>query len=68
MSNESTFGVCQHVATCDRLGVRRPVTIQNSFSLLHRSFEGELAEACSARFEFDARSTPWHAGRPLHTR
>ena len=46
LSNESTYGVCQHVATCDRLGVQRPVTIQNSFSLLHRSFEGELAEAC----------------------
>ena len=58
LSNESTFGVCQHVATCDRLGVRRPVTIQNSFSLLHRSFERELAEACHF---FGLGLLPWSA-------
>eukprot|EP01097_Dermamoeba_algensis_P005271 TRINITY_DN3343_c0_g2_i1.p1 TRINITY_DN3343_c0_g2~~TRINITY_DN3343_c0_g2_i1.p1 ORF type:complete len:381 (+),score=116.65 TRINITY_DN3343_c0_g2_i1:1-1143(+) len=47
VSNESTFGVCQMVESCRRLGVPPPVAIQNSYSLVHRSFEGELAEACS---------------------
>lgn len=42
----------------DALGVERPVCIQNSFSLIHRSFEGELAEACSPR-HFDLPLLPW---------
>ncbi|GBG60750.1 hypothetical protein CBR_g12488 [Chara braunii] len=47
VSNETTFGVCRIVETCDKLGVPRPISIQNSYSLLHRQFEHELAEACS---------------------
>eukprot|EP00899_Mesostigma_viride_P029527 jgi/Mesvir1/975/Mv17523-RA.1 len=47
LSNETTFGVCEMVKACDALGVPRPISIQNSFSLLHRGFETELAEACA---------------------
>jgi len=60
LSNESTYGVAMHCTAADRLGVPRPVSIQNSFSLLHRSFEGELAEACSPA-HFDLGLLPWSA-------
>lgn len=42
----------------DELGVPRPVTIQNSFCMLHRSFETELAEAC-APSNFNIGLLPW---------
>ena len=58
LSNESTFGVCEFVRAADELGVPRPVSIQNSFCLLHRSFETELAEAC-APSNFDIGLLPW---------
>ena len=58
LSNESTFGVCEFVRAADELGVPRPVTIQNSFCLLHRSFETELAEAC-AESNYDIGLLPW---------
>jgi len=47
MSNETTYGVCQLCMAADKLGVPRPVSIQNSFSLVHRQFETELSEACA---------------------
>lgn len=47
LSNESTFGICMFVNACDRLGVPRPVTLQQDYSLLDRRFEAELLEACS---------------------
>ena len=47
VSNETTYGLCQLHAACVRLGVPPPVSIQNDFSLCFRTFEGELAEACS---------------------
>ncbi|QDZ19142.1 aldo/keto reductase [Chloropicon primus] len=47
VSNESSFGVCQLCHWCDKLGVPYPVSIQNSFSLVHRQFETELAETCA---------------------
>ena len=58
LSNESTFGVCEFVRAADELGVPRPVSIQNSFCLLHRGFETELAEAC-APSNFDIGLLPW---------
>lgn len=48
VSNETSYGVCQWVASARRLGVRPPISIQNDFSLLDRRFEGELAETCSS--------------------
>ena len=47
VSNESSYGVCQLCNWCDKLGVPYPVSIQNSFSLVHRQFETELAETCA---------------------
>lgn len=47
LSNESTFGVCAFVAAAREMGAPPPVSVQNSFSLVGRSFESELAEACS---------------------
>lgn len=60
LSNESTYGAVMHCLTADRLGVPRPVSIQNSFSLVHRSFESELAEACSPR-HLNLGLLPWSA-------
>jgi aryl-alcohol dehydrogenase-like predicted oxidoreductase len=50
--------VCEFVRVADKLGVRRPATIQNSFCLLHRAFETELAEAC-APSNFNVGLLPW---------
>ena len=47
LSNETAYGVTMFCLTCDRLGVPRPVSVQNDFSLCFRSFEEGLAEACS---------------------
>jgi len=49
LSNETTYGLTRWCHMADSLGIPRPITIQNSFSLLHRSFETELAEACAPR-------------------
>ena len=47
LSNESTLGVCEWVKACEELGIRdKLATIQNSYSLLDRRFDSELAEAC----------------------
>lgn len=58
LSNETTFGVCEWVRLADEAGIARPCSIQNSFSLLHRSFETELAEACAKR-NFNIGLLPW---------
>lgn len=48
VSNENAVGVCKILESCARLGVCKPVTIQNDFSVLHRKFEEDgTAEACS---------------------
>ena len=49
VSNETSYGVCSFMEACARLRVKKPITIQNDFGLLYRSFEGELAETCSRR-------------------
>eukprot|EP00471_Norrisiella_sphaerica_P006334 CAMPEP_0184480294 /NCGR_PEP_ID=MMETSP0113_2-20130426/1793_1 /TAXON_ID=91329 /ORGANISM="Norrisiella sphaerica, Strain BC52" /LENGTH=340 /DNA_ID=CAMNT_0026858679 /DNA_START=35 /DNA_END=1057 /DNA_ORIENTATION=+ len=49
LSNESTWGVANFYFACKKHGVPPPITIQNSYSLLHRNFEYELAEACAPR-------------------
>ena len=57
LSNESTFGVCEWVKATEKLGIRdRLVSIQNSYSLLDRRFDGELAEACS---HYNIGLLPW---------
>ena len=49
LSNETSYGVCCFAETAKRLGLKPPVSIQNDFSLLDRSFEPELAETCAPR-------------------
>eukprot|EP00854_Cymbomonas_tetramitiformis_P005171 gene5171-6288_t len=45
LSNENAYGITMFCLTCDKLGVPRPVSCQNDFSLLDRMYEGDTAEA-----------------------
>jgi aryl-alcohol dehydrogenase (NADP+) len=45
LSNETTWGVCEFQRAAKELGVPGPVTIQNSYSLLSRNVDNDLAEA-----------------------
>ncbi|MCL4746620.1 MAG: aldo/keto reductase [Burkholderiaceae bacterium] len=45
LSNETTWGVCEFHRVAAELGVPGPVTLQNSYSLLSRNVDGDLAEA-----------------------
>lgn len=49
VSNETTYGICQLCETAKRLGIPLPISIQNDFSLVVRTFEQDLAEACAPR-------------------
>jgi aryl-alcohol dehydrogenase (NADP+) len=44
LSNETSWGVCAFRRAADELGVPGPVTVQNSYSLVSRSADGDLAE------------------------
>ena len=46
LSNENAYGLTMFCVTCDRLGVRRPISCQNDFSLNNRTYENDMAEAC----------------------
>ncbi len=46
VSNEHPWGVMQFVRLADELGLPRIVSTQNAYSLLNRTFETGLAEAC----------------------
>ena len=49
LSNETPYGVAAFQTTADLLGLPRPVSVQNSYSLLVRNeFESGMQEACSA--------------------
>jgi aryl-alcohol dehydrogenase-like predicted oxidoreductase len=57
ISNESTFGVCEWIRACNQLGIHdKLASIQNSYSLLDRRFDSELAEACD---HYDIGLLPW---------
>ena len=45
-SNQTAYGLTKSLWVSDRNGCVRNETIQNNFSLLHRRFQDELAEAC----------------------
>lgn len=55
VSNETTYGLTTICNIADKMNLPRPITIQNSYSLVDRKFESELAEASSDR----------HLGIPL---
>ena len=44
LSNESAWGVCKFQEAAKALGVPGPVTIQNSYSLISRNVDSDLAE------------------------
>jgi aryl-alcohol dehydrogenase (NADP+) len=44
LSNESAWGVCEFRRAARELGVPGPVTIQNSYSLVSRNVDNDLAE------------------------
>jgi aryl-alcohol dehydrogenase-like predicted oxidoreductase len=44
LSNESAWGVCKFQEAAKALGVPGPVTIQNSYSLVSRNVDNDLAE------------------------
>ena len=46
LSNETPYGLAKFVATADKLGIPRPLTLQNAYNLLNRVFEIHLAESC----------------------
>jgi aryl-alcohol dehydrogenase (NADP+) len=45
LSNETAWGVCEFHRIAKELGVPGPVTVQNSYSLVSRSTDNDLAEA-----------------------
>ena len=44
LSNETAWGVCEFQRIAKQLGVAGPVTIQNSYSLISRNVDNDLAE------------------------
>mmetsp|Transcript_22630 Transcript_22630/g.28883 ORF Transcript_22630/g.28883 Transcript_22630/m.28883 type:complete len:307 (+) Transcript_22630:152-1072(+) len=46
LSNENAYGITMFCLACDRLGVPRPVSNQNDFSLNNRTYESDTLEAC----------------------
>lgn len=50
--------MCELIRAADKLGVPRPITIQNQFNLLHRSFETSLAEL-AAPSHYNMALLPW---------
>ncbi len=44
LSNESAWGMAQWIRLADRMGVPRPVSVQNEYSLLCRIYDGDMAE------------------------
>ena len=45
LSNETTWGLCEFVRLARAHGLPPPLTIQNAYSFVNRTFDGELAEA-----------------------
>ena len=56
LSNENAYGITMFCTTCDRLGVPRPVTCQNDFSLLNRTYECDTWEAA---YRFGVKGLPY---------
>merc|ERR1711965_55222 len=45
LSNENAFGITMFCLAADKLGVPRPVSCQNDFSMLNRTYESDTWEA-----------------------
>ena len=46
VSNETSWGICEFTRLAKIHGLPPPVTLQNAYSLVNRTFEWDLAEAC----------------------
>ena len=46
LSNETAWGVMKYTMLADKLGLPKPVSVQNPYSLLDRRDDGALAEIC----------------------
>ncbi|MDA7921528.1 aldo/keto reductase [Verrucomicrobiales bacterium] len=46
LSNETPWGTMKFLKAAEDLGLPRVITIQNSYSLLNRTFDGGLSEVC----------------------
>ncbi|SFR53544.1 NADP(H)-dependent aldo-keto reductase [Thiomicrospira sp. ALE5] len=44
LSNETAWGTMKVIGLCDQLGLPKPVSVQNPYNLLNRSYEVGLAE------------------------
>ena len=44
LSNETPWGTMKYVEACKTLEIAKPVTIQNSYSLIHRGYEVGMSE------------------------
>ncbi|WP_288955374.1 aldo/keto reductase [uncultured Polaribacter sp.] len=44
LSNETPWGTMKYLEACKKLDVAKPVTIQNSYSLIHRGYEVGMSE------------------------
>ena len=47
LSNESSWGVMRYIAESDKQHGPRPVSLQNAYNLVNRTFEVNLAEVCA---------------------
>jgi len=45
LSNENAYGITMFCMTCDKLGVPRPISCQNDFSMVDRMYESDTLEA-----------------------
>ncbi len=46
LSNETPWGIMKYLRAADDNNLPRMITLQNSYSLIHRSFETSLSEVC----------------------
>ncbi|PCI08216.1 MAG: NADP(H)-dependent aldo-keto reductase [Flavobacteriaceae bacterium] len=46
LSNETPWGIMKYLRAAEEHNLPRMITLQNSYSLLHRSFETNLSEVC----------------------
>eukprot|EP00322_Chrysochromulina_rotalis_P018321 CAMPEP_0115844006 /NCGR_PEP_ID=MMETSP0287-20121206/8607_1 /TAXON_ID=412157 /ORGANISM="Chrysochromulina rotalis, Strain UIO044" /LENGTH=394 /DNA_ID=CAMNT_0003297721 /DNA_START=14 /DNA_END=1198 /DNA_ORIENTATION=+ len=58
LSNENAFGITMFCITADRLGVPRPVSCQNDFSMVNRTYESDTWEAA---YRFGVVGLPYGA-------
>jgi aryl-alcohol dehydrogenase-like predicted oxidoreductase len=58
LSNENAYGITMMCLAADRLGIQRPVSCQNDFSLVNRTYEADTWEAC---YRFGVVGLPYGA-------